>query len=112
MTLVVRDLAAGPRGRALVRGLSFSLDAGERIALGGPSGIGKTTVLRAIALLEHPIDGALTLGGHTPEELGYPAWRRRVTLVPQRAVFFGGSVAEELARPFAYRSSTAPFEAG
>ena len=111
-SFVVRDLAAGPRGRALVRGLSFSLGPGERVALAGPSGIGKTTVLRALCLLDDPIEGALALDGKTPEELGAVRWRRRVVLLSQRAVFFGGAVAEELARPFTYASSEGSFDAG
>lgn len=109
-SLVVRELAAGPRGRALLRGISFTLGPRERVALGGPSGIGKTTVLRAIALLDDPIEGELSLDGQTPEALGVVRWRRRVVLVSQRAVFFGGTVAEELARPFTYAASDAPLD--
>lgn len=110
MSFVVRALAAGPRGRALIRGLSFSIEPGQRVALVGPSGIGKTTVLRALCLLDDPIEGELSLGGRTPDELGAVRWRRRIVMVPQRAVFFGGTVAEELARPFTYASGEGPFE--
>jgi len=106
----VRELAAGPRGRALLRGLSFSVGPGERVALAGPSGIGKTTVLRALSLLDDPLEGELSLDGQTPDALGVVRWRRRVVLVSQRAVFFGGTVAEELARPFTYAASDAPFD--
>lgn len=109
--LEVRALAVGRGGRRLLEGLSFTLAAGERVALVGPSGVGKTTALRAIALLDDPLAGELRLDGRTPAELGVPRWRRRVTLLAQRAWFFGGTVAEELARPFAYRAAERPFDA-
>lgn len=94
----------------LLRGLSFSLGRGERVALVGPSGVGKTTALRALCLLDDPIEGELSLDGEAPEALGVVRWRRRVLLVSQRSVFFGGTVAEELGRPFSYASSEGPFE--
>src|SRR5690606_13369201 len=110
MAFVVRDLAAGRRGRALVRGLGFALEPGERVALVGPSGAGKTTVLRALCLLDDPLGGELALDGRTPEEIGVPRWRRRVALVAQRAVFFGGTVEAELARAFTYASAGRAFD--
>ncbi len=94
----------------LVRGLSFELAAGERVALVGRSGIGKTTVLRALSLLDDPLAGELSLDGASPEAIGVVRWRRRVALVTQRAIFFGGRVREELARPFSYASAEAPFD--
>jgi ABC-type iron transport system FetAB ATPase subunit len=118
MTFEVRDLAVGhvgPEGRgharALLRGLSFTVGSGERVALVGPSGAGKTTVLRALALLDDPLEGTLALDGRSPEAHGVVRWRRRVVLVAQRAVFFGGTVADELARPFTYASAERPFDA-
>ncbi|HBQ15743.1 MAG TPA: hypothetical protein DEF51_33005 [Myxococcales bacterium] len=111
MTFSVTDLVVGRGDAALVRGLSFSLDRGERVALVGPSGVGKTTALRAMAWLDDPLGGSLALDGQTPMSMGAPAWRRRVLLVAQRATFFGGCVREELARPFGYRSATGAFDA-
>ncbi len=110
MVFDVQELGAGPGGRALIEGLSFSLGPRERVALTGPSGIGKTTVLRALALLDNPIGGTLSLDGQSPEAMGPVRWRRRVVLVAQRAVFFGGSVQDELARPFTYASAAGPFD--
>ena len=50
-------------GRAVVRGISFSADRGELVALMGPSGAGKTTVLRAIAGLDGIDRGRIVVGG-------------------------------------------------
>ncbi|MBX3268772.1 MAG: ATP-binding cassette domain-containing protein [Sandaracinaceae bacterium] len=105
-----RDLTVGYGGAAIVRGLSLALAAGERATLTGPSGSGKTTALRALAALDPPIEGAITLDGRAPAAHGYPEWRRRVVYVAQRATLFGGTLEDELARPFRYRSARAPFE--
>ncbi|MCZ7686955.1 MAG: hypothetical protein M5U28_52730 [Sandaracinaceae bacterium] len=68
-------------------------------------------MLRALALLDDPIDGQVTLDGAGPDEVGIVRWRRRVALVAQRAAFFGESVGAELARPFTYASADRPFDA-
>lgn len=107
--LTVRDLAVGHGGRALQRGLQFDLEPGQCLAVQGPSGCGKTTLLRSLAGLEPPLAGELRLGSATPAELGWPTWRRRVVYAAQRATFFGGTVAEELARPFRFATSRRPF---
>lgn len=101
----VSELSVGRGDAPLLRGLSFCLAEGARVALTGPSGIGKTSALRAIAALDPSWSGSLALDGQSPEAMGAPRWRRRVMWLPQRAVFFGGSVASELARAFGYAAS-------
>jgi ABC-type Mn2+/Zn2+ transport system ATPase subunit len=53
------DLAAGYDGKAAISGVGFTLHAGERMALLGPNGGGKTTLLRAILGELRPLAGAL-----------------------------------------------------
>jgi len=57
---------------------SFELHRGECIALRGPSGVGKTVLLRAIADLD-PNQGIVKLDGVLRESMPAPAWRRQVT---------------------------------
>ena len=59
--LEVDDLYVHREHRAVVRGVTFAAARGERVALMGPSGAGKTTVLRAIAGLEPKIGGAISV---------------------------------------------------
>ena len=106
---VVDGLAVGRGERPLLEGLSFELDRGDRVALVGPSGVGKTTALRGMALLDEPFAGRMTLDGESPDAMGIPRWRRRVLLVSQRVAFFGGRVREELARPWGYRAAAGAF---
>ncbi len=56
----------------------LELGDGECVALSGPSGAGKTMLLRAIADLD-PNQGRVSLNGRLRETLPAPAWRRRVT---------------------------------
>ncbi len=110
MGFEARDLAVGHGGVALQRGLGFAVEPGGCVAVSGPSGSGKTTLLRALAALDAPLDGRVTLDGAAPEAMGFPTWRRRVIYVAQRATFFGDTLEAELARPFGYRTSRAPFD--
>ena len=109
--LEIDNLAVAANGVHLLEGVSISLKAGELIALTGPSGCGKTTLLRAIAGLLDPVEGAVRLRGESPEELGWPAFRRRVILVAQRPVVFEGTVKDNLERVFRYASAQKAFDA-
>lgn len=60
--LDVVDLTIDRAGRRVVRDVTFRVDQGARVALMGASGTGKTTVLRAIAGLELPAAGRITVG--------------------------------------------------
>ncbi len=109
MTLFkARNLTIAAGTRILLRDVSFSLQSGELIALRGPSGLGKTTLLRALCALDD-CDGQVLLEGRTPGDWGYPEFRRRVIWVEQRAVLFESSIEANLRRPFAYRANEAEF---
>ncbi|MDN5000482.1 ATP-binding cassette domain-containing protein [Bradyrhizobium sp. GCM10027634] len=58
--------------------VSFELKGGECVALQGPSGAGKTLLLRSIADLD-PNEGAVKLDGQLRETMPAPAWRKQVT---------------------------------
>lgn len=70
----VYETAAGPL--TVLRGASFSLDAGESLALVGPSGSGKTTLLGLCAGLDQPTTGTVSLAGRALGGLGEDARAR------------------------------------
>ncbi|MGQ4274808.1 ABC transporter ATP-binding protein [Terrihabitans sp. B22-R8] len=66
--LVGRDLAIGRYGRALLGGLDFTVPEGGRLAVTGPSGLGKTTLLDTIAGLLPPVSGGVERVGRAREK--------------------------------------------
>ncbi|MFK4511835.1 ABC transporter ATP-binding protein [Bradyrhizobium daqingense] len=73
--------------------VSFDLQDGECVALQGPSGVGKTLLLRSIADLD-PNEGTVKLDGMLREAMPAPAWRRRVTYVAAEAGWWSDTVQE------------------
>src|SRR5438552_11116645 len=86
--LQVRDLRT-----SILKPASFSLSAGECIAVTGSSGAGKTLLLRAIADLD-PNDGVVTLDGRDRSTIAAPEWRRLVGYVPGEPAW-GAETAEK-----------------
>ncbi len=72
---------------------SFTLATGECIALRGPSGAGKTLLLRAIADLD-PNSGSVLLDGVDRKTIPAPTWRRRVGYVPAEPGWWADSIGE------------------
>jgi len=73
-----------PGSQAGLGPLSFHIDAGECLALTGPSGAGKTLLLRALADLD-PSGGQVRVGGRERNGVPAPEWRRLVAYVPAEA---------------------------
>lgn len=95
--IVRRDAA---RDQTLLQPTDFSLDAGERIALTGPSGSGKSVLLRALSLLD-PLDGGdVYWRGRPVTRARIPAFRRHVAYLRQRAALLDGSVEDNLRYPY------------
>ncbi|SFP61533.1 ATP-binding cassette, subfamily C [Actinomadura madurae] len=88
-------------GRPVLHGVDLELRPGERVALVGASGAGKTTVARLIAGVHRPGAGTVLVGGVDLADLGPGAARRAVALVTQEVHVFAGPLAADLrlARP-------------
>ena len=77
-------------------GLSFTVEPGETVALVGPSGAGKTTVLQLLLRFYDPTEGELRLDGVPLPELSLEALRGAIGLVAQESVVFSDDVAANL----------------
>lgn len=84
----------------LLREVSFSVNAGQRIALVGNSGSGKTLLLRSLAMLD-PLDtGEVRFNGASLSGNSIPAFRRQVIYLHQRILPGDGTVESFLREPF------------
>lgn len=94
-SFVVRDLArSAGAGRVLYRDISFALQQGEILFVRGPSGVGKSLLLRSLAHLD-PFDcGSIALDGKSAEEWTVPKWRSLVTYVHQQRISLRGNPSE------------------
>ncbi|MEV6600573.1 ABC transporter ATP-binding protein [Actinoplanes sp. NPDC051346] len=88
-------------GRDVVRGVTLDVRPGERLAIVGPSGAGKTTLGRLIAGIDRPHTGRITVGGVDVADLVPDRLRRQVALVTQEHHVFQGTLRQNLtlARP-------------
>ena len=96
-----------PDGTQALRGVSLDAAPGERIALVGPSGGGKTTVLNLVPRLFDASHGRVMIDGRDVRELSLSSLRANIALVSQQVTLFADSVADniELGRPGASREA-------
>jgi len=95
----VRDVvyAYGPHDPRVLDGVSLSVAAGEHVAITGPSGGGKTTLVRILLGLSEPDEGQVLIDGVPLERFGRRAYREQVGTVLQEDVLFAGTIAENVA---------------
>lgn len=84
------------RGGEVLSDVDLTVRPGERLAVVGPSGAGKTTLSRLLAGVDAPTAGSVTVGGVPVVALGPEQLRRQVVLVTQEHHVFLGSVRDNL----------------
>ena len=75
-TFDAENLTVGYDGKTVIADVNFSVGAGERILLCGANGLGKSTLLRTLALLQPPVSGKCSFSGSSE--------KRRSVLIPAR----------------------------
>ena len=88
-------------GEPVLRHVDLSIAAGERVALVGPTGAGKSTVAKLIARFYDPTDGSIEIDGVSLPSVSLQSLRQRIVVVPQEGYLFTGTVADNIrvARP-------------
>ena len=94
MIIEVRKLVKRFGAKPVLRGLDFTVNEGEFVALVGPNGAGKTTFLRVLASLARPSLGSVSIAGfQLPAQAGEV--RRRLGVVSHQPLLYGDLTAEE-----------------
>lgn len=89
--------------KMILEGISLSIEEGEHLTITGPSGSGKSSLLKLLAALVSPSSGQLFYRGQDLGELDPVAYRREVSYCFQQPVLFGQTVRDNVAFPFEIR---------
>lgn len=106
MRLELVSLAASVGSQYLLKDISFEVFSGDRIAIIGPSGAGKTSLLRLLNRLSEPTSGKIYLENQEYGQIPVIQLRRQVMLVPQEPKLLGMTVRDALAYPLVLKGST------
>ncbi|MEY4704706.1 MAG: Lipid export ATP-binding/permease protein MsbA [Nitrospirota bacterium] len=76
--------------------VSFEAKPGELVAIVGPTGAGKTTVMNLLHRFYDPTEGRITIDGQDLRQVTMDSWYRQVALVPQETILFGGTILDNI----------------
>lgn len=97
LSLQVKDLGFGFDGNAVLRGVDFTLQPHETIALVGSTGAGKSTLMDLLIGLEDPREGQVLLGGLELRSIDPEERRRAISIVFQESFLFATTVRDNIA---------------
>ncbi len=83
-------------GARVLDAVDLRVRAGERLALVGPTGAGKSTLAKLMARLYDPVEGRVSFGGTDLRQATLASLRRRIVVVPQEGFLFNGTVRENV----------------
>jgi len=84
-------------GEPVLRGINLLAKPGEKIALVGSSGAGKTTLVNLLPRFYDPRSGQILIDGEDISQVTLKSLRRQIGIVPQETVLFSGTIAENIA---------------
>ncbi|MEE3024931.1 MAG: ATP-binding cassette domain-containing protein, partial [Pseudomonadota bacterium] len=86
------DVHFSYKDRPILRGISFTVPKGKRVAIVGPSGSGKTTISRLLFRFYDPDSGTVRIDGHNLTEVTQSSVRASIGMVPQDTVMFNATI--------------------
>lgn len=81
----------------ILKGISIHIEPGQKVAIVGTSGTGKSTLAQLMMRFYEPNSGKIELNGRNINTYSVNAWRKMLALVPQEVLLFGGSIRENIA---------------
>jgi len=79
-----------------LKDINLSLFSGERVALVGPSGAGKTSIVQLLLRFIEPSEGNIFVNGELLNSILFENWREQIGYVPQNPYLFAGSIADNI----------------
>jgi ATP-binding cassette, subfamily B, bacterial len=89
--------AYSPEAPEALRGVDLRITAGERVALVGTTGAGKSTFVKLVARFYDPTAGRVLVDGHDLRDIGLHSFRRHLGYVPQEPFLFSGTIRSNIA---------------
>lgn len=83
-------------GPAVLRDVDLEIEPGTTVAVVGPTGAGKTTLVNLLARFYDPVDGSVSVDGHDLREVTVASLRRNLGIVLQEPFLFAGTIAENI----------------
>jgi subfamily B ATP-binding cassette protein MsbA len=80
----------------VLEAVSFSIAAGECVALVGPTGAGKTTIINLLHRFYDPTKGRVLIDGHDVKSIQLDSLYHQLALVPQETLLFGGTIMDNI----------------
>ncbi len=84
-------------GAKVLKGINFEVKSGQKIALVGASGAGKTTITALLFRFYEPDSGTILLDSKPANEISISCLRKQMAIVPQEVLLFGGTIFENIA---------------
>jgi ABC-type multidrug transport system fused ATPase/permease subunit len=81
----------------VLNGIQFEVSPGQKVALAGSSGAGKSTIVQLLMRLYDVSDGAILVDGTNIREYDVNGLRQHIGIVPQEVILFGGTIRENIA---------------
>jgi len=101
--LEFQNVSYSYNGQTIFNGLNLRIEQGEKIGIIGPSGGGKSTILKLIPLFIEPQSGRITLDGIDIQSVSQRELRQKIAWVSQSPQLFSGSILDNLRDGDAYR---------
>lgn len=103
--LLARNLTRSIDGRKIWSDFALKLKAGDRAALRGPSGSGKSLLMRTLVGLDKPDSGEIYFRDRSITEWNIPKYRQIVRYIPQDAAFVRGSVRQSITLFYTFKAN-------
>lgn len=101
--LQLKNLGLNLDGQQILEAIDFTVNQGEFVTITGPSGSGKSSLLKLVGSLNQPTEGTIFFEGKDLYDYEMTEYRKQVSYFFQNAVLFGETVRDNLAFPYKIR---------